>query len=55
MRFLDQGTTKHMDVTAVAKNNASLNVRAVTFAISTVGKLIGKPHVNRFHRDRLIP
>ena len=48
-------TTGHVNVTAVGRNNAGLNARAVNFARSTLVELIGRPHANVFHQDRLIP
>ena len=44
-----------MVVAAVGGNNAAVNARAATFAGSTVVELIGRPHVDVFHQDRLIP
>ena len=44
-----------MGVTEVAGANAGLNTRAVTFATSTVVELVGRPHLDVFHQDRLIP
>ena len=44
-----------MNVTAVSKNNAGLNARAVNFAKSTVVELIGRPHADVVHLDCLIP
>ena len=38
-----------MNVTAVGGKNAGLNVRAETFAKSTVVELINRPHANVFH------
>ena len=58
-RLLCEGWTKdtsgHMGVTAVGGNNAGLNARAATFATSTVFELIGRPHLNVFNQERLIP
>ena len=58
-RLLSQGWTKvtngHMIVTAVGGNNAGLNARAATFARNTLVELIGRPHLNVFHQERLIP
>ena len=48
-------TTGHVNVTAVGGNNVGLNTRAVNFARSTVVGLIGRPHADVFHQDRLIP
>ena len=48
-------TTKYMDVTAVGGNNAGLNVRAATFARSTVVELIFQPHLDVFNQECLIP
>ena len=54
-----EGWTKessgNMDVTAVAAANASMNTRAVTFAKSTVVKLVSRIQLDLFHQDRLIP
>ena len=44
-----------MNVTAVGGYNSGLNARAATFARSTVVELIGRPHADVFHQDRLIP
>ena len=44
-----------MGVTAVGGNNAGLNARASTFARSTVVELIGRPHLDVFNQERLIP
>ena len=44
-----------MGVTEVVGANAGLNTRAVTFATSTVVELVGRPHLDVFHQDRLIP
>ena len=44
-----------MGVTEVAGANAGLNTRAMTFATSTVVELMGRPHLDVFHQDRLIP
>ena len=58
-RLLCEGWTKdssgNMGVTEVADANAGLNTRAVTFATSTVVELVGRPHLDVFHQDRLIP
>ena len=59
-RLLCEGWTKdtsgHMNVTAVGGNNAGLNARAATFAKSTVVvELIGRPYLDVFNRERLIP
>ena len=44
-----------MGVTAVGGNNACLNALAATFARSTVVELIGRPHLDVFNKERLIP
>ena len=44
-----------MNVTAVGGNNAELNARAATLARSTLVELIGRPHQDVFHQERLIP
>ena len=58
-RLLSEGSTKnmsgHMNVTAVGGNNAGLNARAATFARSTLVELIGRPHLDVFHQEHLIP
>ena len=58
-RLLCEGWTKdttgHIGVTTVGGNNAGLNARAATFATSTVVELVGRPHSDVFHMDRLIP
>ena len=58
-RLLSEGWTKdtsgHMNVTAVGGNNAGMNARAATFARSTLVKLIGRPHLDVFHQECLIP
>ena len=58
-RRLNEGSTKdttgHMNVTAVGGNNAGLNARAAKFARSTLVELIGRPHLDVFHQERLIP
>ena len=48
-------TTGHMGVTAVGGNNAGHNARAAAFGRSTVVELIGRPHLDVFNQDRLIP
>ena len=47
-------TSGHMNVTAVGGNNAGLKARAATFARSTLVELIGRPHLDVFHQERLI-
>ena len=58
-RLLCKSWTKHssgnMGVTEVSGTNAGLNTRAVTFATSTVVELDGRPHLDVFHQDPLIP
>ena len=58
-RLLSEGWTKdtsgHMNVTAVGGNNAGLDARAAKFARSTLVKLIGRPHLDVFQQERLIP
>ena len=44
-----------MGFTEVAGTNANLNTRAVIFATSTAVELVGRPYLNVFHQDRLIP
>ena len=44
-----------MGVTEVAGANAGLNTRTVTFATSSVVELVGRPHLDVFLKDRLIP
>ena len=41
-------TSKHMGVTALNWNNASLNTRATKVARSSVVELIGRPHFDAF-------
>ena len=48
-------SSRNMGVTEVAGANAGLNTRAVTFATSTVVKLVGRPHLDVFHQDLIIP
>ena len=45
--------TGKMGVIAVVRNNAGMNAWAATFAKSTVFDLIGRPHKDVFHQDRL--
>ena len=56
-RLLSEGwtkdTSKHMNVTAVSGHNAGLYARAATFAKSTMVELIGRPHLDVFHQERL--
>ena len=58
-RLLSEGWTKdtsgHMGVTAVGGNNAGLNTRATKFARSAVVEFIGRPHLDAFQQERLIP
>ena len=58
-RLLSEGWTKdtsgHMNVTAVGGNNAWLNARAATLARNTLVELIGRPYLDVFHQERLIP
>ena len=58
-RLLNEGLTKdtngHMNDTAVGGNYAGLNAQASTFARSTLVELIGRPHLDVFHRKRFIP
>ena len=44
-----------MGVTAVGGNNACLNACAAIFARSTLVELIGRPHLDVFNQERLIP
>ena len=44
-----------MGVTAVGGNNAGLNARAATFAKGIVVELVGRPHQEVYHQERLIP
>ena len=48
-------TTGHVNVTAVDGNNVGLNARVVNFARNTPVELIGRPHADVFHQNRLIP
>ena len=43
-----------MNVSAVGGNNAGLNACAATFARNTLVELIGRPHLDVFHQERLI-
>ena len=58
-RLLCDGWTKNtsgqMRVTAVGGNHTGLNARAVDFARSAVVELIGRPHLDVWHQERLIP
>ena len=58
-RLLSEGWTKdtcaHMGVTAVGGNNAGLNTCATKVARSAVVELIGRPHLDVFQKERLIP
>ena len=58
-RLLCEGWTKdttgHMNVSAVGGNNAGLNPRAATFARSTVVEFIGRPHLDVFDQEGVIP
>ena len=44
-----------MAVIGVGGNNAGLNTRATKFARSAVVELIGRPHLDVFQQERLIP
>ena len=44
-----------MGVTAVGGNNAGLKTRATKFARSAVVELIGRPYLDVFQQERLIP
>ena len=44
-----------MGVTALDGNNTGLNARAVEWARSAVVELIGRPHLDTWHQERLIP
>ena len=50
-----QKTAEHMNVIDVTKANVGLRTRAVRFASSNVVKLIGRPQLDMFQQDRLIP
>ena len=58
-RLLCEGWTKdtaeHMNVTDVTGANVGLRTRAGRFARSNVVELIGRPHLDVFQQDRLIP
>ena len=58
-RLLSEGwtidTSGHMNVTEVGGNYAGMNARAATFARGTLVELIGRPHLDVFHQERLIP
>ena len=57
--FLSEGwknkTSGHINLTAIAGNNAGLSACAATFARSTLVELIDPPHLDFFHQERLIP
>ena len=50
-----KATSAHMGATALGGNNAGLNTSATTFGRSAVVKLIGRPHLDVFQQERLIP
>ena len=58
-RLLSEGwvrdKTGKMDVTAADGENTGLKDRATMFAQSKVVELVGRPHVDVFQQDRLIP
>lgn len=58
-RLLTEGwvkdTTGHMDVTNVGGANLGLKSRTTRFARSAIVELVGRPHLDIFHQDRLIP
>ena len=58
-RLLCEGWTKdtagHMEVTDVTGDNIGLRTRAAQFATSRVVELMGRPHLDVFQQDRLIP
>ena len=58
-RLLCEGWTKDtagsMGITNVQGENVGLVTRAARFATSTVVELIGRPHMDVFQQDRLIP
>jgi len=58
-RLLAKGWTKdtsgHMGVTAVNGNNAGLVTRTARFATSTEVELVGRPHLDVFQQNKLIP
>ncbi|KAF0143869.1 MAG: hypothetical protein FD143_3411 [Ignavibacteria bacterium] len=58
-RMLTEGwkkdTSPHLDVTDPAGHNQALGTRAGWFAGSRVFTLIGRPHLDLFHQEKLIP
>jgi hypothetical protein len=48
-------TTGHMAITDLGGANVGLKDRATRFATSTVVELVGRPHLDVFHQNRLIP
>jgi len=58
-RLLSEGWTKdtagHMAVTNVTGDNLGLRARAARFRRGNVVQLMGRPHLDMFQQDRLIP
>jgi hypothetical protein len=58
-RMITEGWAKDtagkMDVTELGGTNIGLKDRATRFATSTVVELVGRPHLDIFHQNRLIP
>ena len=58
-RLLTEGwvkdTAAHIAVTDVAGHNDGLTTRAHWFALSRVVTFIGRPHLDLFHQEKLIP
>ena len=58
-RLLAEGwkkdTAGHMNVTDITGNNLGLRSRAACFARSRGVTLIGRPHLDLFHQEKLIP
>ena len=58
-RMMCEGWTKdtagHLTVYDITSTNAGLATRAAWFASGNVRTLIGRPHFDLFHQDRLIP
>ena len=58
-RMITEGWAKdtagQMDVTELGGTNIGLKDRATRFATSTVVELVGRPHLDIFHQNRLIP
>ena len=55
MRGLDKKQFGEQNFTEVDAAIAGLNTRPITFATSTVVKIVGCPHLDVFDQNRLIP